>query len=49
MDKEPLPTLINLSAIACILIQNKRYYLHDKYPQVNINNLEGTKAYIYFK
>lgn len=41
MDNEPLPSPSNLARIVYFLIQNNRSYFSKKYPQVNIDDLEG--------
>ena len=41
MDNEPLPSPSNLSRIVYFLIQKYRSYFYEKYPQVNIDDLEG--------
>jgi hypothetical protein len=40
-DKEQLPSPKNLSRIGCLLIENNRSYLHEKFPEVDIDDLEG--------
>lgn len=41
MDNEPLPSPSNLGQIVYFLIQKNRSYFYEKYPEVNIDDLEG--------